>query len=343
MMKTKTRESGIELLRIIAMLMVMFVHADFLAMGAPSSADVINNVADASVRVWIQALTMCCVDIFVLISGWFSINPKIKSVSAFLFQCLFFYIGLYIVLMLLGQTNLSVKGLKICIVATKLNWFIKSYLFLYILAPVLNTYVQQIDRKTQRNVLLAFYSMLFVYGWLFDATYEIANGCSTLSFIGLYLLARYIRLFQPKLVSMPRKRYLLINVFVVSFITVLYITPPYLGILNSTFLGNIWISNVSPLIVLISVFFLLYFANLKFKSLFVNIVAASSFAAFLLHANPNISPWYLEKCKSWHEEFGILGWGYISLFVIFLFALSVMIDQLRLCVWRCLSSKILKK
>lgn len=226
MMKTKTRESGIELLRIIAMLMVMFVHADFLAMGAPSSADIINNVADASVRVWIQALTMCCVDIFVLISGWFSINPKIKSVSAFLFQCLFFYIGLYIVLMLLGQTNLSVKGLKICIVATKLNWFIKSYLFLYILAPVLNTYVQQIDRKTQRNVLLAFYSMLFVYGWLFDATYEIANGCSTLSFIGLYLLARYIRLFQPKLVAMPRKRYLLINVFVVSFITVLYITPP---------------------------------------------------------------------------------------------------------------------
>lgn len=225
MMKNKTRESGIELLRIIAMLMVMFVHADFLAMGAPSSADIINNVADASVRVWIQALTMCCVDIFVLISGWFSINPKIKSVSAFLFQCLFFYIGLYIVLMLLGQTNLSVKGLKICIVATKLNWFIKSYLFLYILAPVLNTYVQQIDRKTQRNVLLAFYSMLFVYGWLFDATYEIANGCSTLSFIGLYLLARYIRLFQPKLVAMPRKRYLLINVFVVSFITVLYITP----------------------------------------------------------------------------------------------------------------------
>ncbi len=343
MMKTKTRESGIELLRIIAMLMVMFVHTDFLAMGAPSSADIINNVADASVRVWIQALTMCCVDIFVLISGWFSINPKIKSVSAFLFQCLFFYIGLYIVLMLLGQTNLSVKGLKICIVATKLNWFIKSYLFLYILAPVLNTYVQQIDRKTQRNVLLAFYSMLFVYGWLFDATYEIANGCSTLSFIGLYLLARYIRLFQPKLVEMPRKRYLLINVFVVSFITVLYITPPYLGILNSTFLGNVWISNVSPLIVLISVFFLLYFANLKFKSLFVNIVAASSFAAFLLHANPNISPWYLEKCKSWHEEFGILGWGYISLFVIFLFALSVMIDQLRLCVWRCLSSKIFKK
>lgn len=342
-MKNKTRESGIELLRIIAMLMVMFVHADFLAMGAPKSTDIVNNVADASVRVWIQTLTMCCVDIFVLISGWFSINPKIKSISAFLFQCLFFYFGIYIVLILLGHTSLSVKGIKICIVATKLNWFIKSYLFLYILAPVLNTYVQQIDRKTQRNVLLAFYSMLFVYGWLFDATYEIANGCSTLSFIGLYLLARYIRLFQPKLVEMPRKRYLLINVFVVTFITVLYITPPYLGILNSTFLGNVWISNVSPLIVLISVFFLLYFANLKFKSLFVNIVAASSFAAFLLHANPNISPWYLEKCKSWHEEFGILGWGYISLFVIFLFALSVMIDQLRLCVWRCLSSKIFKK
>ena len=229
MMKNRTRESGMELLRIIAMLMVMFVHADFLAMGAPNSTDIVNNVADASVRVWIQTLTMCCVDIFVLISGWFSINPKIKSVSAFLFQCLFFYFGIYMVLMLLGQTSLSVKGIKICIVATKLNWFIKSYLFLYILSPVLNTYVQQVDRKTQRNVLLAFYSMLFVYGWLFDATYDIANGCSTLSFIGLYLTARYIRVFQPKLVAMPRKRYLLITVFVVSFITVLFITPPLFG------------------------------------------------------------------------------------------------------------------
>ena len=340
--KNKTRESGIELLRIIAMLMVMFVHADFLAMGAPNSADIVNNVADASVRVWIQTLTVCCVDIFVLISGWFSINPKIKSVSAFLFQCLFFYFGIYIVLMLLGQTSLSVKGLKICIVATKLNWFIKSYLFLYILAPVLNIYVQQVDRKTQRNVLLAFYSMLFVYGWLFDATYEVANGCSTLSFIGLYLIARYIRVFQPKIVVMSPKRYLLINVFVVSFITVLFITPPYWGILNSTFLGNVWISNISPLIVMISVFFLLYFANLRFKSLFINIVAASSFAAFLLHANPNISPWYLERCKSWHDEFGILCWGYITVFIVFLFALSIIIDQIRLCIWRCLSSKMFK-
>lgn len=68
-MKNRTRESGIELLRIIAMLMVMFVHADFLAIGAPNSTDIVNNWADASVRVWIQTLTMCCVDIFVLISG----------------------------------------------------------------------------------------------------------------------------------------------------------------------------------------------------------------------------------------------------------------------------------
>lgn len=94
---------------------------------------------------------------------------------------------------------------------------------------------------------------------------------------------------------------------------------------------------------MISVFFLLYFANLKFKCSFINIVAASSFAAFLLHANPNISPWYLEKCQSWHDEFGMMSWGYITVFIIFLFTLSIIIDQLRLCIWRYLSSKIFRK
>ncbi len=208
------------------MLMVMYVHADFLAMGTPNTTDIVNNVADASIRIWVQTLTMCCVDIFVLISGWFSIKPKIKSLAAFVFQCMFFYIGIYAVLLFMGKTTLSIDGIKICLVATKLNWFIKSYLFLYILSPVLNAYVLSVDRSTQKKVLLAFYSLLFIYGWLFDATYDIAHGCSTIFFVGLYLTARYLRLFQPQLVSLPPKRYLIANMAITTCITILYFTPP---------------------------------------------------------------------------------------------------------------------
>lgn len=226
----KVRQSNMELLRIFAMFLVLLVHADFFSLGAPSASDCVNAPVDSSLKVFFEAISIACVDIFVCISGWFGIRPSVKGFSNFIFQCLFWLIGLYIFTLIIGTSSLSKEGLMGCFAFTKLNWFIKAYILLYILAPVLNAFVEKASQKDFRNVLIAFFTFEFIYGWIFrGSTQHIQNGYSTISFIGLYLLARYVRLYQPS-ISLKSKSFYIASLCIAPIcVTAAYITPPHMG------------------------------------------------------------------------------------------------------------------
>ena len=108
--KNTTRSSNIELLRIVATFFVLVVHADFLSLGEPDIADVANNPLGSYTRILIEAFAVICVNLFVMISGWFGIRPKYKSATSFLFQCFFFLFGLYAVCIALGDADLTLGG-----------------------------------------------------------------------------------------------------------------------------------------------------------------------------------------------------------------------------------------
>lgn len=224
----KVRQSNMELLRIIAMFLVLLVHADFFSLGAPSASDCVNAPVDSSLKVFFEAISIACVDIFVCLSGWFGIRPSVRGFSNFVFQCLFWLVGLYIITLLIGTSTFSIQGIKGCFALTKLNWFIKAYILLYILAPVLNAFVEKASQTEFRNVLVAFFVFEFIYGWIFSgSTQHIQGGYSTISFIGLYLLARYVRLYQPS-ISLKSKRFYITSLSIASLcVTIAYITPPY--------------------------------------------------------------------------------------------------------------------
>ena len=223
----KVRQSNMELLRIVAMFLVLLVHADFFSLGAPSASDCVNTPVGSFLKVFFEAISIACVDIFVCLSGWFGIKPTVRGFFNFVFQCLFWLIGLYVVTLILGTSSISMQGLKGCFALTKLNWFIKAYILLYILAPVLNAFVDKVSRKDFKNVLIAFFTFEFVYGWIFSgSTQHIQDGYSTISFIGLYLLARYARLYQPR-ISLKTKRFYTISLCVAPVcVAAAYITPP---------------------------------------------------------------------------------------------------------------------
>ena len=52
----KVRQSNMELLRIIAMFLVLLVHADFFSLGAPSASDCVNAPVESSLKVFFQAI-----------------------------------------------------------------------------------------------------------------------------------------------------------------------------------------------------------------------------------------------------------------------------------------------
>lgn len=199
----KTRDSNIELLRLIAMFLVLVVHADFWSLGCPTQEETLATPMNAFCRFFFESLSVICVDVFVLISGWFGIRANAKSFCNFVFQCLFFTVGIYAVALSVGLTSLSLKGLLGCFAMINNYWFIKAYVGLYILSPVLNAFVEYAEEKTFRQVLLGFFLFQTLYAWISDGAEFFEHGYSTMSFIGLYLLARYVKVYLMKRSVLP--------------------------------------------------------------------------------------------------------------------------------------------
>lgn len=84
----KTRQSNLELLRIIAIFMILVIHANMISLSRPTSAELIANPLATTTRYFIESLGIVGVNIFVLISGWFLINTRSKSFLSLSFQIL---------------------------------------------------------------------------------------------------------------------------------------------------------------------------------------------------------------------------------------------------------------
>ena len=107
----KIRNSNIELLRIIAMVMILGLHVNFLAIKIPSTQDITSSPLQSFIRLFAEYACIVGVNIFVLISGWFGINYKTKGLCNFLFQSLFFSLMIFLVFALTG--NIEINRLNI--------------------------------------------------------------------------------------------------------------------------------------------------------------------------------------------------------------------------------------
>lgn len=114
-------------------------------------------------RILQQGICIVAVDVFVLISGWFSIKPKQKSICSFLFQIVFLQILSYVVFVFTGLVELNKESIKdLMMLKPFQGWFIKAYLLLYIISPVLNAFVENASKRKLRNVLIAYWSFLIL-------------------------------------------------------------------------------------------------------------------------------------------------------------------------------------
>ncbi len=204
--KLNQRESNIELLRLIAMVMVLICHLDFHINGIPDLNDIVNNPVGNVARVVFSSLSKCCVIVFVFISGWFGIRFSIKTISGFLFQCLYFSLGAFLFLFIIGINDFPPMGLLRCFGFGDSCWFEKAYLALIILSPVLNIFADSVSRRQFRQTIVLILLFQTVYG-LTGSTEYINQGYSVFTFCSIYLLARYLSIYHRDGVKRPAMIY----------------------------------------------------------------------------------------------------------------------------------------
>ena len=330
--KKLERDSNMELLRIVFMLLVMVCHADYMSLGGPSQSDILCNAGGTFTKIFIFAFSMVCVNGFILISGWYGIHAKVKRFAGLLFQ-VFFICGFSLLLYsLLSHHKLELRDLKSYLLMTDDMWFVKSYLILYLLSPALNAFGKWANQRQYRLVLAGLFIFQTVYGWLSAGVIWIAGGYSPYSFIFLYLLAQYMRLYPNKMTNKGPWFYLL---FFLS-ITLTASIANFLSIRCGIGEGISWLSMVSPFIILESVLFMLFFNKLCFKSRIINWIASSCFAVYLFHCTPITLDGFCDQVRKYHSVGDYLS---ISVMIIVIFIVAIVLDKVRMQVWKFLFMK----
>ena len=135
-----TRQTNIELLRILCMLFILLFHCNLnVILRNNDTSDGLNYCA-----LFVNSLVVVAVNVFVLISGYFSIKIKLKSIAGLLFQTEFFAVVailIYGILTMMGQ-NTPVRLTTIVLGLFPFQpsglWFIPCYALLLFVSPVLN-------------------------------------------------------------------------------------------------------------------------------------------------------------------------------------------------------------
>lgn len=329
------RDSNIELLRMVSMILVLVSHASYSSLGPPAQCDISASLNSAFLRGISESLSVVCVNVFVLISGWYGIKVSALRFAGLIFQVLFISMTIYLTMRILGLTpSLNVnEWIELLLIKHRGYWFVKAYIILYLFAPVLNVFVQNVSREYLKTFLIAFFIVQIIYGFYHYGSWY-AGGYSPLSFIGLYVLARYMRLY-PNEYTQFNKFIDLSVYFAVSVFTAI-VSLIFTYFFNKG--GTVLFLYSSPFVIVSSVFFFLFFTKLSFRSQVVNWIATSCFAVYLVHNSPFLfHPYYTDVILHWFttESSVLFLWKTIELIALF-FVFSILFDKVRFFMWNFL-------
>lgn len=291
--KPTIRNSSFELLRIIAILFIIFHHFamhglfDFSIYDSNSALIIINST-------WIDLLSQLGkigVNLFMLISGYFLCsrnNFKFKKLLSMVIEMVIFATIFGISLLIYKHQKPEFVNFELMLfpLGTRLWWFMTAYLILYIFSPFINRALSKTSQQLHLTLVLILLIMWSVLITFLDLNYEFNNiGW----FFTLYMLASYIRKYDISLKMKPVFA-ILISFLIFGLAFTIRTTLIQVVKTSNAFTDRvmIWFDMVSnqhnAVQVLSTLFLFLGFKSINMKnSKVINFISASTLTIYIFH------------------------------------------------------------
>lgn len=341
------RNYGIDLLRIVSMIMIPVLHV--LGRGgilSNSNALSVHN----EVAYLFEIASYCAVNSYALISGYVGYEKKQKY-SNILYLC--FQVSFYIIVttVVFCFFKPEVVNLKTAVLealfpfAYNTYWYFSAYFCLFFFMPFLNMVLDKFDRKNIKRLLLLLFFVFSLLPTLFHTDFGCTESGYSFLWLGiLYLAGAYIKKYNFSVLHTNRAN--LIGYFICVIVT--WLSKVFIEVVTKILFGQpkggtYLLEYTSPTIVLCSVFLLLFFANIKCGKRLTKVIkffAPVSFGVYLFHEEPLI-----------RDNFIINNFiGYLSLnpFImvlavlgtaIFIWLIGSLVDRIRLSIFNFLKVK----
>ena len=343
------RMASIELLRSLAMLMVITLH--YLDKGG-ILVPLTEKQSIAGFCAWLlEAFCIVAVNTYVLVSGYFLTESgfKLQRLFDLVAQLLFYSILVPAVLVLCGilpASELTLYHLLNYVFPVQMDhyWFATAYILMYLFAPVLSAGVKQLTQKQLKTVIALLLIMFSLSKSILPFQLSIdKHGYDVVWFLCLFLTAAYIRLYGIPGLNQSNRGFLLyagscVGIFALAVCLAFFSSRlgKFEYFVSSTFDYN----HILCLLGAIGLFIGFLHWNMpegKLASL-ARKIAPYTFGVYLLHENREVR--YL-----WPQWLGIdrYGNGNWSIFhwlgsILLVFAVGILIDFLRSLLFRGVES-----
>lgn len=341
-MKTE-RNSSIELLKLIAMIMIVISHS------LPRYGAYESYIDFSAARMGFSNLILYVFyyfgqignAIFIVCSSWFlleSNKTKLEKIR-YIYADTFLFSILWLVIVVLLGFNVSAKLLvkSLLPVLCKNNWFISCYIIFYLLHPLLNFCIKRINQRQHLSVVLFGGGIYSVLATLWSDTYYYTY---VVGFILLYLIVAYIKLYAKEFSDSAKyNRYVLIAASCVLVMLISF--TQFLGTRLEFFSNQMlkWNCFNNPLIILIAVALLNLFKAKNFFHRGINEVMSVSLLIYIIHENILFREYI--KPLWWQWVYENYSYRYIIVWVLLFTGICFLVSALAACCYKfCLRKHI---
>lgn len=294
------RNSSIELLRLLAMGMIVLSH-----ICCHSGYDTVYSTFSVN-RLFVQFgyLGNLGVALFIMISGYFQCGFRVRSLSRLLSQVWFYSIGLFLVCRFGFGYAYSPKMLRQVFFPTIYGeyWFFTAYVVFFLLTPFINALIRILSREQFRTLLVLLTGLWVLIPTI---TRQQLYGTELPQFLMYYLLGAYLRLYPDN-----RLRRKAVNrTFALGSFGILYLLTAVLGYLERYTPEVFGVSqrfyDRNSLLILtaaLGLFALAVYAR-PFTSRFINTLGSCTFGVYLIHDNPVVRELLWKQWLNWEIYF----------------------------------------
>ncbi len=278
-MEKSVRNSGHELLRIAAMYMIIFIHANmYLGMFCTGRTQIFFNG-------FVNGICNIGVSCFILISGYYGIRFNLQKLVKM--ECMMITYStletviLYIALprQMQGAALLEQMVKAMLPFITRKYWFYSCYLCLFFLSGYIQRFIDILSKKEFRKLLLLLVFLFSVLPTLFYFELIPNNGKGLVQMIMIYMIGRYIRMYGDRSVFglIEKKTKFVLFIALWSINGVSHEFPVQVGGVYHHLCKD---NSITNLVMAIILFYL--FKELTIQSKFINKISAYIFAVFAL-------------------------------------------------------------
>lgn len=266
--KSSSRNIGIDLLKLIAMINIINLHVNLFTHYLKFNQ---NNPKYKQVY-RLETFSYWPVDAFGLISGIVGYK-KYKFVNVIYIWFIYCFYSVFFTLYLSYKSVYLFRYIisSFFPLGLKRNWYVNAYIFMYSFLPFVNESISLLNKRLYNKIVLLFffiYSIHYIINMYINNISDynfILSGYSVLWLLILYISGGYIgRFYLNKL--------LISNViFILIYVISSFLTSEF--IINNFFKGNLsrklFLQYNSPTIIVQALSLIFFFSNLKIKNKYI--------------------------------------------------------------------------